>query len=384
MLMFKGGWVREGLVKLNKTILGSLLAGILVLGAAQAAPGAVHCGKLLDVRSGKELSDQVVVFDEAGVITTIGPAATTALPAGVTARDLSAETCLPGLIDVHVHLTHNASDHGYRALGISVPREATIGVKNARLTLMAGFTSVRNVGASGFTDVAVRDAVDAGDVPGPRMQVSGPLIGITGGHCDENLLPYEFHKTADGVADGPWALRLKVRENIKYGRPEATDEEVVQAAIAANCHDFIMEFPDGYETLVGENYLQVSPEQLWVYNSRTGDVIQKLSESSVTADQVQQLNLQLRETPLILEVVPASSGQLYRTVVDAEEEKQGVLHGPMTFRAKRRIALTLDYPHNLRDVKMTLNGKEYVPNWIKDATTIGSYESVRSVTVTIP
>ena len=177
----------------------------------------MHCGKLLDVRSGKELSDQVVVFDEAGVITTIGPAATTALPAGVTARDLSAETCLPGLIDVHVHLTHNASDHGYRALGISVPREATIGVKNARLTLLAGFTSVRNVGASGFTDVAVRDAVDAGDVPGPRMQVSGPLIGITGGHCDENLLPYEFHKTADGVADGPWAVRLKVRENIKYG-----------------------------------------------------------------------------------------------------------------------------------------------------------------------
>ena len=204
-------------MKFDKTILGSLVVGILVLGAAQAAPGAVHCGKLLDVRSGKELSDQVVVFDEAGVITAIGPATTTALPAGITPRDLSTQTCLPGLIDVHVHLTHNASDHGYRALGISVPREATIGVKNARLTLMAGFTTVRNVGADGFTDVAVRDAVDAGDVPGPRMQVSGPLIGITGGHCDENLLPYEFHKSGDGVADGPWAVRLKVRENIKYG-----------------------------------------------------------------------------------------------------------------------------------------------------------------------
>ena len=200
-----------------KVFLAAALAGILTAGAAAAATGAVRCGKLVDVRSGKELSDQLVVFDDAGVITATGPAATTALPAGVIPRDLSALTCLPGLIDVHVHLTHNASDHGYRALGISVPREATIGVKNARLTLMAGFTSVRNVGAQGFTDVAVRDAVDAGDVPGPRMQVSGPLIGITGGHCDENLLPYEYHKTADGVADGPWAGRAKVREIIKYG-----------------------------------------------------------------------------------------------------------------------------------------------------------------------
>ena len=200
-----------------KVFLAAALAGILTAGAAAAATGAVRCGKLVDVRSGKELNDQLVVFDDAGVITATGPASTTALPAGVIPRDLSALTCLPGLIDVHVHLTHNASDHGYRALGISVPREATIGVKNARLTLMAGFTSVRNVGAQGFTDVAVRDAVDAGDVPGPRMQVSGPLIGITGGHCDENLLPYEYHKTADGVADGPWAGRAKVREIIKYG-----------------------------------------------------------------------------------------------------------------------------------------------------------------------
>ena len=200
-----------------KVFLAAALAGILTAGAAAAATGAVRCGKLVDVRSGKELSDQLVVFDDAGVITATGPASTTALPAGVIPRDLSALTCLPGLIDVHVHLTHNASDHGYRALGISVPREATIGVKNARLTLMAGFTNVRNVGAQGFTDVAVRDAVDAGDVPGPRMQVSGPLIGITGGHCDENLLPYEYHKTADGVADGPWAGRAKVREIIKYG-----------------------------------------------------------------------------------------------------------------------------------------------------------------------
>lgn len=183
--------------------------------AAAATPGAVHCGKLLDVKSGKILSDQVVVFDKDGMITAIGPAAQ--IPAGTKTTDLPNLTCLPGLIDAHVHLTGNASDHGYQALGISIPRETTIGVKNARITLMAGFTTVRNVGADGFSDAAVRDAVDAGDVPGPRMQVSGPMVSITGGHGDDNLLPFEYHKVAQGVADGPWALRAKVRENAKYG-----------------------------------------------------------------------------------------------------------------------------------------------------------------------
>jgi imidazolonepropionase-like amidohydrolase len=96
-------------------------------------------------------------------------------------------------------------------------RDAINGVANARVTLMAGFTSVRNVGASGFVDVDLRDAINAGQVPGPHMQVSGPLIGITGGHCDDNLLPYRYHSVGDGVADGIPAVQHKVRENIKYG-----------------------------------------------------------------------------------------------------------------------------------------------------------------------
>src|SRR5712692_4414762 len=182
-----------------------------------AAPGAVRCGKLLDVRSGRTLADQVVVFDENGVITAVGPAASTKLPGGVAAIDLSAATCLPGLIDVHTHLTGDPSSKGYQGLGISVPREAITGVKNARLTLRAGLTTVRNVGASGFTDVALRDGINAGEIEGPRMLVSGPPLGITGGHCDNNLLPSEFHYKAEGVADGPWAARAKVRETIKYG-----------------------------------------------------------------------------------------------------------------------------------------------------------------------
>ena len=184
---------------------------------AFSAPGAIRCGKLLDVRSGQMLVDQTVVFDASGTITSVGSSSSTKLPDGVTAIDLSRATCLPGLIDVHTHLTAEPTNNGYAGLGISVPRETVTGVKNARLTLRAGFTTVRNVGASGYTDVALRDGIDAGDVDGPRMRVSGPALGITGGHCDNNLLPSEFHHKTEGVADGPWAARAKVRETVKYG-----------------------------------------------------------------------------------------------------------------------------------------------------------------------
>jgi imidazolonepropionase-like amidohydrolase len=195
----------------------SFMICLLIASVAHAAPGAIRCGKLLDVRAGHILSDQVVVFDDAGSITAVGPAATTKLPTGVTAIDLSSATCLPGLIDVHTHITFDPSGNGYQGLGISVPREAVTGVKNARVTLRAGFTTIRNVGASGYTDVAVRDGINDGEIEGPRMLVSGPPLGITGGHCDNNLLPSEFHFKDEGVADGPWAARAKVREVIKYG-----------------------------------------------------------------------------------------------------------------------------------------------------------------------
>src|SRR5579859_4763788 len=183
--------------------------------SAHATPGAVRCGKLLDVRSGRILADQLIVFDSDGAITAIGPANSTS--AVGTPIDLSNATCLPGLIDMHAHLTADPTGSGYQALGVSVPEETVHGVKNARATLHAGFTTIRNVGASGYTDVAVRDGVNAGEIEGPRMLVSGPPLGITGGHCDDNLLPFEYHHRSEGVADGPWPARAKVRETVKYG-----------------------------------------------------------------------------------------------------------------------------------------------------------------------
>jgi imidazolonepropionase-like amidohydrolase len=201
---------------MRKTLL-AFMACLIFVSLTYAAPGAVRCGKLLDVRGGHLLSDQVVVFDDTGAITAVGPSASTKLPAGVSAIDLSSATCLPGLIDVHTHITADPSANGYAGLGISAPREAVTGVKNARITLHAGFTTIRNVGAGSYTDVAVRDGINDGEIEGPRMLVSGPPLGITGGHCDNNLLPFEFHFKDQGVADGPWAARAKVREVIKYG-----------------------------------------------------------------------------------------------------------------------------------------------------------------------
>ncbi|HXZ27865.1 MAG TPA: amidohydrolase family protein [Terriglobales bacterium] len=200
-------------------VLGLLVAllALAALAGAQAAPKTVvvHAGKLLDVRTGQTLTRQAIVIQGERIVS-VGPEAQAKVPAGATVIELPNATVLPGLIDAHTHLTFDPV-FGYEMLGISIPREALTGAKNARLTLEAGFTTVRNVGARGYTDIALRDAINAGDVPGPRMDASGPALSITGGHCDNDLLPYEYHATSDGAADGVEAVQHKVREIIKYG-----------------------------------------------------------------------------------------------------------------------------------------------------------------------
>jgi imidazolonepropionase-like amidohydrolase len=198
-----------------KLVLGLICATRLYGADAPTGATIVRCGKLLDVASGNYVHDAAVLINGER-IAQVGPA-TSVSSTGARVIDLSSKTCLPGLIDVHDHLTSDARVHGYQGLSISVPRATLTGARNARITLLAGFTTVRNVGAKGFADVALRDAINAGDVDGPRLLVSGPPLSITGGHCDANLLPYEYHDTGQGVADGPWAARAKVRENIKYG-----------------------------------------------------------------------------------------------------------------------------------------------------------------------
>jgi len=199
----------------------------LLLSSALAAPAfaddhttkVVYAGTMIDVESGKALKDRVIVIED-GMITAIGSRATIEeidIPETAELIDLSDMTVLPGLSDSHVHLTSDANVHGYKRLTRSTPRAAITGVVNAEKTLMAGFTTVRNLGAPGFADVDLMNAIDDGDVPGPHMLPAGRSIGITGGHCDNNLLPYEAQAKGGGVADGPWAVRAKVRENNKYG-----------------------------------------------------------------------------------------------------------------------------------------------------------------------
>src|SRR6516225_9674847 len=174
----------------------------------------IHAGRLLDVKSGRWLTNQNI-FIEGDKIARVEPGELPGEPSWKLI-DLSKAAVLPGLIDCHVHLTLSPSSFGYELLGISEARQALTGAANARKTLLGGFTTVRNVGAWGFTDVALRDAVNAGDTPSPRMLVSGMPLSITGGHFDNNLLPWEYHPSFASVADGVEAVRQKVREQIKY------------------------------------------------------------------------------------------------------------------------------------------------------------------------
>ena len=172
---------------------------------------------ILDVTNGDMVKNHVIIVKD-GRIEAVSPVQSADIPKGTEVIDLQGHTLLPGLIDMHVHLTSGGGYHGYESLKLTDERRAILGVVHAKQTLMAGFTTVRNVGASSFGDVALRDAIDDGDIPGPRMLVSGPPIGITGGHCsDNNLLPAEYEISGEGVADGPWAARRAVRRNIKYG-----------------------------------------------------------------------------------------------------------------------------------------------------------------------
>ncbi len=176
----------------------------------------LRAGRVLDVHTGKEEPGETVIVSAERIVA-IAPTSMTPAGPGDRVVDLTAYTVMPGLIDVHTHLTMANNFDPYFELTMTPGKEAIIGVENAKTTLEAGFTSVRNVGADGFTDVALRDEINEGHIPGPHMLVSGPPLGITGGHMDENLLPEQYHVQGEGVADGIPAVQHMVRTNIKYG-----------------------------------------------------------------------------------------------------------------------------------------------------------------------
>ena len=185
---------------------------LLTFGVCSAEKIVIKAGFILDVNNGSILTEHNIIIED-GKITDISKV----IPNDAQLIDLSESYILPGLIDMHTHLVGVIEKSYFSSLFQSPHRDMIGGVANAKTTLMAGFTSVRNVGAPDFMDVALRNAIDAGEIPGPRMRVSGPSIGITGGHCDNNYLNHSFEQYSDGVADGPWEIRKKVRNNVKYG-----------------------------------------------------------------------------------------------------------------------------------------------------------------------
>ena len=197
---------------------GILAIGLLVGSVCNAEPDTyIRAGAIIDVAAGEILDNRIIAIED-GAIAAVTRSNDGPIPADAEVIDLSGYTVLPGLIDAHTHLLSDSDDHGLNSLVVSLPESTINGVKNAAITLQAGFTTVRNVGAPGYADVALRDAIAAGEVAGPRMLVSGPPVGITGGHCsDNNLLPFEYGVTETGVADGPWEIRQMVRQNVKFG-----------------------------------------------------------------------------------------------------------------------------------------------------------------------
>ena len=199
-----------------KRILLAAAAAVFIAMPASATT-VVTADRMLDVAKGTYVEHPAIFIDDSGHITSIADARTVRFSDQVKHIDLPGETLLPGLVDMHVHLTSLAEIGGYQGLKYTDNFWTAVGVANAKTTLNAGFTTVRNVGSSDFADVALKQAIDGGWVEGPRVVPATYAIGATGGHCDDTGLPRYYDKKADSVISGPQDAREKVRWLHKYG-----------------------------------------------------------------------------------------------------------------------------------------------------------------------
>ncbi|MEP6546483.1 MAG: amidohydrolase family protein [Gammaproteobacteria bacterium] len=181
--------------------------------AAPAPVTAIRAGKLIDVITGHVLANQIIVI-RGTKIEAVGTNVT--IPDGAKVIDLSKMTVLPGLIDCHTHLADLADAEPLNVLQRSVAETVYLAIPNASVTLLAGFTTVRDVGVyRAFNDVAMRDAIEHGIIIGPRMYVAGAYVTITGGAGAMTGLPPDIQLPLDlrfGVADGPWEVRQRIRD----------------------------------------------------------------------------------------------------------------------------------------------------------------------------
>lgn len=194
-----------------------LLAATILLGHPAGAEIIVlQAERMLDVDTGKLVQPAVIVID-GNRITAVNPQTPPAADRTIT---LPGMTLLPGFMDLHTHITDDLEGNWvYRNVEQGPIDDALLGVKYARMTLLTGFTTVRDVGSSGFADVALMRAIDRGIIDGPRIIPAAHAIGTTGGHCDvTGYAPGILKKgIEEGVADGPDEILKAIRYQIKYG-----------------------------------------------------------------------------------------------------------------------------------------------------------------------
>lgn len=196
----------------------AMACGVGAVSAQETAAGPtlwITAERMLDVRSGRLIEHPHVLVRNGRIVEAGSGAAS--IPAGAKHVDLKGMTLLPGLIDMHVHLDSDPSYGGYTGLQYSDRFWSVLAVVHAQKTLLAGFTSVRNVGADAWNDVGLRQAIDAGKMSGPRIVTAGYSFGATGGHCDSTFFPPSMEQKSPFNADNPEEGRKRVRELRKYG-----------------------------------------------------------------------------------------------------------------------------------------------------------------------
>ncbi len=199
-----------------RSAIGAITIGLVLAATpATAKTVVVRAAHMVDVLAGRTVDNVAVVITD-GRITAVGKAGD-AVPAGAETIDLGARTLLPGLIDMHVHLTGDPRYSGYRNLEFTDNFWTVVGVANAKRTLDAGFTTVRNVGSGNFDDVALKQGIEQGFVPGPRIVPATYALGATGGHCDSTEFPPSIKVPSPGIANAPGEFRAAVRTMRKYG-----------------------------------------------------------------------------------------------------------------------------------------------------------------------
>lgn len=200
------------------TITGCLLAAVgPIVHAAESADTVLHAARLFDARSGRVARDVEVLVRDDRIVAVAPAGGKVDAAADATRIELGDRTLMPGLIDMHVHIDSDPTYSGYTGLQFNDRFWSALAVVQAKATLDAGFTTIRNLGADAWNDVGLRQAIDAGKVPGPRIVGAGYSFGATGGHCDSTYFPPSMDQKNPYNADNPEEGRKRVREIRKHG-----------------------------------------------------------------------------------------------------------------------------------------------------------------------